>query len=161
MRFYAVCVSTNVHSGGFCQLAVKVHVSFYTKLLLTTLLPLFVVALLGVIHLIVRYKHRSVTALTNPATLQQRSFRSNALARAKAKHMSALLVWTFLIYPVVSTVVLETFTTSELSIVEEKWLQADYTLSCYTPAFKHYYAYAIVMAVVSEVTCNFSTFRSP
>jgi hypothetical protein len=122
---------------------------------MTTLLPLLVVALLGIIHLIVRYKHRSVTALTDPATLQQRSFRTSVLARARAKHVSALLVWTFLIYPLVSTVVLKTFTTSELPLVHEKWLQADYTLSSYTREYKLYFAYAIVMAVVSEVTSNF------
>jgi hypothetical protein len=55
------------------------HISFYTKLLITTIVPLVVAAVILAIHLRMRWKSGPVIAIQDPATSQQRSFRTDAL----------------------------------------------------------------------------------
>jgi hypothetical protein len=99
----------NLNISWFLSIGCILHVNFYAKLLVTTLAPLVVVAVIGVIHLRARYVHRLVNAIQEPATAPQRSFRTDALQHATAKHVSAFLTFTFLIYSTVSTVVFQTF----------------------------------------------------
>eukprot|EP00953_Heterococcus_sp_UTEX-ZZ885_P000444 764-Heterococcus_DN1.PRE.1 len=80
-----------------------VNIDFYGKLLTTTLLPLCVIAVLGMIHLRVRYKHQAYRVITTAA------LHEDSLNKAIAKHSRALLAFTFLIFSPVSTVVFQTF----------------------------------------------------
>jgi hypothetical protein len=139
----------NMNLSWLLSAGCVVHVSFYTKLLLTTLLPLFVVALLGVIHLIVRYKHSALSvnnSLTNTQT--QAAARADLIDHAVTKHSLVFLVFTFLIFPSVSTTVLETFACDYLKDTGEHWLRADYSISCDTHTWNVYRAYAAVMVLI-------------
>jgi hypothetical protein len=128
-----------------------VQITFYGKLLLTTLLPLLVVAVLGIIHMTVCYKHRTVRIVHDPATMRQRSMRTDALERAVAKHSQAFLLFTFLIFPTVSTVVFQTLACDYLEDTQQNWLRADYSVSCDTAIHKAYQAYAAFMILVYPI----------
>jgi hypothetical protein len=111
------------------------RVSFYVKLLITTIAPLLVVAILGAIHIRVRY------LCTQASTLEH----------ATAKHMTAFLAFTFLIFSAVSTVVFQTFSCDYLEVTEESWLRADYSISCDTGKHTAYKIYAAVMIAVYPI----------
>eukprot|EP00953_Heterococcus_sp_UTEX-ZZ885_P041480 21161-Heterococcus_DN1.PRE.2 len=127
------------------------HMCFYTKLLITTIVPLVVAAVILAIHLRVQCKSGPVIAIQDPATSQQRSFRTDALQQATAKHLSAFLTFTFLIYSTVSTVVFQTFACDALDGTKESWLRADYSISCNTDTHTVYKVYAAVMIAVYPI----------
>jgi hypothetical protein len=111
------------------------RVSFYVKLLITTISPLIVVAILGAIHIRVRY------LCTQASTLQH----------ATAKHITAFLAFTFLIFSAVSTVVFQTFSCDYLEDTKQSWLRANYSISCDTDKHTAYKIYAAVMIVVYPI----------
>jgi hypothetical protein len=128
------------------------HVNFYAKLLITTIAPPVIVAVVvGALHLRARYIHGPVTAIHDPATPLQRSFRTDALKQATAKHLSAFLTFTFLIYSTVSTVVFQTFACDYFDDTNESWLRADYSISCNTGEHSTYKIYAAVMIAVYPI----------
>jgi hypothetical protein len=114
-------------------------VTFFKKLILTTVLPLAAVTLLGVVHLIVRFRVRSLAT----ARLQL-----ECTQQAIAKHSQAFLVFTFLIYAPVLSVVFQTFACEHLEGTDQSWLRADYSISCETAEYHAYRKYAAVMIVV-------------
>jgi hypothetical protein len=127
------------------------RVSFYNKLLITTLAPIVVAVVLGLIHLRVRHVYRTVNAIRHPATQRQKSSRTDALEHAKAKHTSAFLTFTFLIFSTVSTVVFQTFACDDLIGTNQSWLRTDYSVSCDTDIHDVYEAYAAVMIVIYPI----------
>jgi hypothetical protein len=119
--------------------------------LITTLAPIAVAAVLGLIHLRVRHVYRTVNAVTHPATQRQKSSRTVASEHAKAKHTSAFLTFTFLIFSTVSTVVFQTFACDDLTGTNQSWLRTDYSVSCDTDIHDVYEAYAAAMIVVYPI----------
>jgi hypothetical protein len=127
------------------------QVSFYSKLLITTLAPIVVAAILSLLYLRVRHVYRTVNAIKHPATQRQKSSRTDALEHAKAKHTSAFLTFTFLIFSTVSTVVFQTFACDDLTGTNQSWLHTDYSVSCDTDIHDIYEAYAAVMIVIYPI----------
>jgi hypothetical protein len=121
-----------------------VRINFYGKLLATTLLPMFLMALLGAMHLHVRLKYRAVSS----ATVRQAARRAEAISTAIAKHSRALLAFTFLIYSPVSTVVFQTFACDYLEGTNSNWLRADYSISCDSATYKAYRVYGVFMILL-------------
>jgi hypothetical protein len=117
------------------------HISSYAKLLITTIAPLVVTAVILAIHIRIRYvcKHNAVTS------------QRKALQQAKAKHLSAFLTFTFLIYSAVSTVVFQTFACDYLEDTKQSWSRAGYSISCDTGKHTAYRVYAAVMIAVYPI----------
>jgi hypothetical protein len=141
----------NLDISWFLSVGCVLHVNFYAKLLVTTLAPLVVAAVILAVYLRARYVHRLVDAIQEPATAPQRSFRTDALQHATAKHVSAFLTFTFLIYSTVSTVVFQTFACDYFDDTKESWLRADYSISCDTHKHTSYKIYAAVMVAVYPI----------
>jgi hypothetical protein len=139
----------NIDMRWFLSAGCVLQITFYTKLLLTTLLPLLAVAILGVIHMVVRYGYYFATMSSDPNAVN--TLQRDLLQRAVAKHTTALLVFTFLIFPTVSTVVFQTFTPDYLDGTDQCWLRADYSVSCSTDEYKAFRAYAAVMILVYPI----------
>jgi hypothetical protein len=121
-----------------------VRINFYGKLLTTTLLPIFLMAVLGAMHLYVRYKYRAKSS----ATVRQAARNAEAISTAIAKHSRALLAFTFLIYSPVSTVVFQTFACDYLEGTQSNWLRADYSISCESHTYKAYRVYGVFMILL-------------
>jgi hypothetical protein len=119
-----------------------VSLDFYGKLLTTTLLPICVIAVLGLIHLRVRYKHQTYRYTTTAALHEE------LLNNAIAKHSRALLAFTFLIFSPVSTVVFQTFACDYLEGANNSWLRADYSISCESDRYKAYRVYGVFMILL-------------
>jgi nitrate reductase NapE component len=118
------------------------QVSFYTKLVVTTVLPLFITCILGVTYVVVRVRVSRIT----PARAQLQ-----ALSLAEAKHARAFLVLTFFIFPITSTAIFQTFACDYLEGNGQKWLRADYSISCTSTVHKAYQVYAALMVLVYPV----------
>jgi hypothetical protein len=116
-----------------------IKVSFFKKLVLTTVLPLVALTLLAAVHPIVRFRIRSLAT----ARLQL-----ECTQQAIAKHSQAFLVFTFLIYAPVLTVVFQTFVCEHLGGTDQGWLRADYSTSCECNEYHVYRKYATVMIAV-------------
>eukprot|EP00953_Heterococcus_sp_UTEX-ZZ885_P004359 2861-Heterococcus_DN1.PRE.2 len=134
----------NLDTSWLLSAGCVLHVDFYAKLLLTTIAPLVVTALISAIHLRARYICRASAAPTAIAEYNMK----RALKRAKVKHLSAFLTFTFLIYSTVSTVVFQTFACEYFEDTKQNWLRADYSISCDTDAHTTYKRYAIAMVIV-------------
>jgi lysylphosphatidylglycerol synthetase-like protein (DUF2156 family) len=122
-----------------------VDLNFHHKLLIITLLPLVVVAALAVAHVRARSQARRAHDLDTARGRQQFD---DAVAAAFAKHSMVLLVFTFLIFSVVSTTVLQTFACDLIDEVDKSWLRADYSILCTSATHRAYQAYAAVMIFV-------------
>jgi hypothetical protein len=120
-----------------------VNIDFYGKLLTTTVLPICVIAVLGLIHLRVRYRHQPYRVITTAAALHE-----DSLNKAIAKHSRALLAFTFLIFSPVSTVVFQTFACDYLEGTNDSWLRADYSITCDSDRYKAYRVYGVSMILL-------------
>eukprot|EP00611_Tribonema_gayanum_P012872 TRINITY_DN2356_c0_g1_i5.p1 TRINITY_DN2356_c0_g1~~TRINITY_DN2356_c0_g1_i5.p1 ORF type:complete len:483 (-),score=63.60 TRINITY_DN2356_c0_g1_i5:41-1489(-) len=112
------------------------HLSFYQRLLLTTLAPL---GIAGVILAPRTYRW-----------LRPRSA-SAKLQRVCEKDMNVLLVFAFLVYSGVSLTIFQTFACDYLEYdgPDGTWyLRADYTIQCRTPEHTTYVTYAAIMLLV-------------
>jgi hypothetical protein len=121
-----------------------VQVNFYGKLLTTTLLPLALIGVLGLLHLHVRFKYRTRSG----TSLRQAAVNAEAIRVATAKHSRALLGFTFLIFSPVSTVVFQTFACDYLEGTQTNWLRADYSISCDSATYKALRVYAAFMILL-------------
>jgi hypothetical protein len=101
-----------------------------------------VIAVLGLIHLRVRYKHQTCRHTTTAA------LHEDSLNKAIAKHSRALLAFTFLIFSPVSTVVFQTFACDYLAGTNDSWLRADYSISCDSDRYKAYRVYGVFMILL-------------
>jgi hypothetical protein len=121
-----------------------VQVNFFGKLLTTTLLPLGLIAVLGLLHLHVRVKYRT----RRSTSLRQAAANAAAIRAAVSKHSRALLGFTFLIFSPVSTVVFQTFACDYLEGTDANWLRADYSISCDSATYKAYRVYGVFMILL-------------
>ena len=109
--------------------------NFYHKLLLTTMMPFVLFAMLGVSY----------------AFAKKRNGTSEAAIRAvQNKHRSVALFVTFFVYSPVSFKVFQTFVYDSLDDGVD-YLRADYSLSCSSAKHSRYVAYASVMVLVYPI----------
>ncbi|KAG5175966.1 hypothetical protein JKP88DRAFT_337087 [Tribonema minus] len=115
-------------------------IGFYQKLLISTLAPLAVVALIFTPRLCVSAARRG-----------RRACGSAKLQRVAAKDFNAFLVFTFLIFSGVSLTIFETFACDFLRYDGPdgtSYLRADYSVQCFTPEHTAYRIYAAIMILV-------------
>jgi hypothetical protein len=130
---------------------VMVDIDFYDRLLIITLVPVALTALLLCTYTIARYRVRMqpITVLNFTPTVQ--SDRAAKLLRIRDKHHLAFLVMTFFIYSTVSTAVFQTFACDDVSGLNNSYLRADYSIVCHTREHKLYQCYAAVMILVYPI----------
>jgi hypothetical protein len=157
--FLSWATTINIDFGWLVSIGCITQVTFYDKLLLNTLAPFGVVALLLCTYNIAQCRHR-VQAVSAPVTssstrlgrtLSTDSTRTRNLDRVRAKHYSAFLLMTFLIYSTVSTVIFQAFACDAIEGTGTSYLRADYSVSCNTAKHTAYQAYAAVMILVYPV----------
>jgi hypothetical protein len=126
------------------------QVTFYDKLLVSTLAPLVVVALLLCTYTVVcrRDKLQQAVAVTAQSASELSSKRAERLARVQSRHQLVFLVMTFLIYSTVSTTVFQTFACDSTAGLGGSYLRADYSISCGTRAHTLYRVYAAFMVAL-------------
>jgi hypothetical protein len=126
------------------------QVSFYDKLLVSTLAPLAVVALLLCTYSIVcrRDKLQQAAAVTAQSAREVCGKRAERLARVQSRHQLVFLVMTFLIYSTVSTTVFQTFACDSTAGLGGSYLRTDYSISCGTRTHTLYRVYAAFMVLL-------------
>jgi hypothetical protein len=123
-----------------------VRVTFYIKLLVTTLTPLVLVAILACTYAVSCSKNK-VTEVARASTTNLYA-RNDRLQQIFAKHVNALLVLTFLVYTTASVAVLQTFPCDSIAGTGKSYLRADYSLECGTTQHTIYRVYAALMILV-------------
>ncbi|KAG5183488.1 hypothetical protein JKP88DRAFT_316821 [Tribonema minus] len=113
--------------------------NFYDRLLISTLLPLGVLALLGVAYLVVDRRAR----------IHGRRGRLHSVFVEKAGLMVFTL--TFFVFSISSTTIFQTFACDKIAGTEKSYLRADYSLECHTATYRAYRAYAVFMIFVFPV----------
>ncbi|KAG5185731.1 hypothetical protein JKP88DRAFT_311568 [Tribonema minus] len=112
------------------------HLSFYQRLLLTTLVPLGIAGVILAPRAYRRCRPRSAGA---------------KLQRVCEQDLHVLLVFAFLVYSGVSLTIFQTFACDYLEYdgPDGTWyLRADYTIQCRTPEHTAYVTYAAIMLLV-------------
>jgi hypothetical protein len=155
--FLSWATTINIDFGWIVSIGCITQVTFYDKLLLNTLAPFGIAALLICTYSIAQCRHQvhAVSAPTSSTRLGKVSTTDNTrtanLNRIRAKHCSAFLLMTFLIYSTVSTVIFQTFACDAVEGTGTSYLRADYSVSCNTAKHTAYQAYAAVMILVYPV----------
>jgi hypothetical protein len=141
----------NLNLGWLLSLGCLTQISFYQKLLITTLGPFVVTAALAVTYTIVRHRNKvqAVDAhLSQRAVVRARTVR---LEKALTKHHVVFLAMTFLIYSTVSTTVFQTFacdTIDDSATTKTSYLRADYSIQCAKSKHTLYRVYAAFMVII-------------
>jgi hypothetical protein len=117
-----------------------VHVDFYQKLLLSTVTPIVLMALV--------FSPRMVSTLLTRAGRPLHATSQRRLGLESSNDVRALLVFTFWIFSSVSTTVLATFACDSSLDGGASYLRADYSVQCYTIKHNVYRVYAAVMIFV-------------
>lgn len=138
--------------------------NFYDRLLLATIAPPLMLVVLAGSYVIgkVLYRrsrdlevravlNRSISGLeVSAVSNRRRSFDFWGLNVVRQKHQQAALFVLFLVYSSVSYTVFQTFVCDELDN-GVSYLRADYNLTCSTPQYDVYKAYAMVMIFIYPV----------
>lgn len=111
-------------------------IDFHDRLLTSTLWPLALLGLLAITYVI--------AVRRNSACCETK------LENIRHKHLSALLLLSFLVYSSVSSTVFQTFACDSLDD-GESYLRADYRILCTDTKHKRFQAYAGIMIVVYPV----------
>lgn len=124
----------NLDVGRILSYSCIMATSFYDRLLVATITPLLVLAILGGTYVIARARNQDS---------------DEAIRAVKHKHLSAALFVAFFVYSTVSCTIFQTFACEELD--NGTYLRADYSLTCTAKKHKAYIAYAGVMACVYPI----------
>ncbi|CAN0047697.1 unnamed protein product, partial [Ectocarpus fasciculatus] len=139
-QFLSIIDFINLDIGSiFAGTCVLPRVSFYQRLLVTTVTP---IGLAGV--LLLTYTMAKRRAGIGSASVVARK-------AAWSRHMAAGLLLTFLVFTSTSTVVFKTFACDDQAVEGESYLRADYSLSCNTTTHTWYKVYAGIMIVVYPI----------
>ncbi|CAM9106040.1 unnamed protein product, partial [Hapterophycus canaliculatus] len=114
-------------------------VSFYHRLLLTTLTPLVLAAVLVLTYWMAKRR----VGLGSAGVLAARA--------AWSRHMAAGLLLTFLVFTSTSTMAFKTFPCDNEAVRGESYLRADMSLSCDSNEHRFFRIYAGIMIVVYPV----------
>lgn len=112
-----------------------VDLDFHGRLLISTIGPLIALVFLGGTYCIAYCVHED----------------PNTLREIRDKHVSMVLLLTFLVYSSVSSVVFETFATDKDLDENKEYLRADYSIQYDSAEHKRYRAYAWFMIVLYPV----------
>ncbi|CAM9780915.1 unnamed protein product, partial [Phaeothamnion confervicola] len=157
-NFLAIAGVMTVNLQLVVSLGCLVSFDFYDYLLLVTIAPLVILALLGV-SLAVAWRRTARAPEVGSQTSSPRDLAESPSEpaesrweRAAGKHWLVFMVFTFLIYSTVSTAVFQTFACDNLRDVGAKrYLRADYSIECYTWKHKHFMIFAAVMALIYPI----------
>jgi hypothetical protein len=153
-KFLAWTDAFNLDLGWLLSLGCFAAVDFYQKLLITTLGPFMIAAVLLCTHTFLRYKDRVQAVVSYTSQHVVVPERTARLEKALAQHHLIFIAMTFLIYSTVSTVIFQTFAGDPIdddADVKLYYLRADYSIQCYTPEHKLYQAYAAVMILIYPI----------
>ncbi|CAN0064352.1 unnamed protein product, partial [Hapterophycus canaliculatus] len=125
----------NFDLGWILSAACVIEVDFHDRLLISTIGPTFVLLFLAGTHAAAKGMHRGDTA---------------ALRIIRNKHLSMVLLVTFLVYSSVSSILFKTFACEELDD-GSNYLRADYRIECDSSKHKAFAIYAGIMIVVYTV----------
>eukprot|EP00611_Tribonema_gayanum_P023781 TRINITY_DN507_c0_g1_i5.p1 TRINITY_DN507_c0_g1~~TRINITY_DN507_c0_g1_i5.p1 ORF type:complete len:835 (-),score=189.38 TRINITY_DN507_c0_g1_i5:172-2676(-) len=139
-KFLRYLQFVNLDWSWLLSIGCYLKVNFYDELLLATLTPLAVAAIIFVPRLLVRCCSARMTDRMHAA-----------LESFAARDLRILLVLAFLIFGGVSSTILETFGCESFPTINERFLRADYAISCNTSTYKSYRAYAAFMLVVYPI----------
>ncbi|CAM9578389.1 unnamed protein product, partial [Phaeothamnion confervicola] len=135
-NFLAVAGVMTMNLQLVVSLGCLISFDFYEYLLLVTIVPLLVLALLGA----------SLAVAWTESTSESR------WERAVGKHSLVFMVLTFLIYSTVSTAVFQTFACDDLRTVGAKqYLRVDYRIECYNKRHNSFMIYAAFMALIYPI----------
>lgn len=123
----------NLNLGWILSAGCLIETNFYDSLLLSTIAPLVILALVAISHL--------VFSCRSPA--DDRVARS----RINRRHASVLLWVSFLVYSTVSSNIFQTFACDDIDN-GMSYLRADHSAECYTPKHSFFMVYAGCMSVV-------------
>ena len=112
-----------------------VDVDFHDRLLVSTIGPLVALALLAATFTVARHRNRGS---------------ETALERVRHKHMSMVLLISFLVYSSVSATVFQTFACEDLDD-GNNYLRADYRIECDSSKHQAFEFFAFVMVAVYPV----------
>ncbi|CAM9843693.1 unnamed protein product [Scytosiphon promiscuus] len=139
-RFLSWIDIVNLDLGSiFSGTCILPQVSFYHRLLLTTLAPLGLVVLLASTYQLAKRR----AGIGSASMVAKRA--------AWSRHIAAGLLLTFLVFTSTSTVVFETFACDNEVVEGESYLRADYKLSCDSAEHIWYMVYAGFMIAVYPV----------
>ncbi|CAN0477132.1 unnamed protein product, partial [Scytosiphon promiscuus] len=122
----------NVDIGSFLSFSCIKDINFFDRLLLTTMMPVLVFAVLAGTYTVAKKRNGTSEA---------------AIRAVQNKHMSAALFVTFLLYSPVSSTVFKTFVCDSLDD-DVKYLRADYSISCWCHKHYGFVGYATLMVMV-------------
>lgn len=124
----------NFDPGKIIRVGCFMQVNFYQRLVVITSIPLVLLGLLALIF---------------GSTLCRYSS-GNVRVEIRRRHISVILLLTFLIYSPVSSTIFQTFGCDNLD-TGESYLRADHSLVCYNMRHRAYMAFAGVMVLVYPV----------
>lgn len=127
---------SNLDFGFMLSASCIMNTTFYDRLLVATIGPLAFFMLLVLTYII---------------AMKRNKHNDEAKGEVYQKHISILLLVTFLIYSSVSTIVFETFSCDSTLDTGEVYLRADYRLTCSSMTYHIYQAYSVLMIVVYPV----------
>lgn len=130
-RFLRAVDIFNLNLGGIISAGCLVPTTFYDRLLIVTLGPMVLLALLAATYMCARMANSS----------------ANALPHIRKRHLSVVLWMTFLIYSSVSSTVFQTFACDALDN-GSSYLRSDHSLACNDGRHDSFRAYASVMILV-------------
>ena len=122
----------NLNLAWILSAGCVIDTNFYDNLLLSTITPLVILALVAMSHMFARCR--------NPADDQV------ARSRIDRRHASILLWVSFLVYSTVSSNIFQTFACDEIDD-GMSYLRADHSVECYTPKHATFMVYAGTMSV--------------
>lgn len=135
-RFLDAVDVLNFDLGLLLSFGCVVDIDFHDRLLVMTLSPLVAMAFLGITYALAARRNRRSDAA--------------AMEEVREKHLSAVLLLTFLIYSPVSSVLFQTFACEDLDD-GKRYLRVDYRLECDSPKHEALKVYAGFMIVLYTV----------
>lgn len=134
-RFLSYLSFCNLDIGFILSYSCFVTTSFYHRLLISTIGPGTVMAVLLATFFVAKRRNKG---------------REEAIRAVKHKHLSASLFVVFFIYSSVSFTIFQTFVCETLDD-GVSYLRADYSLTCETEEYRAFVLYAIIMVCVYPV----------
>ncbi|GMH77788.1 hypothetical protein TrST_g13868 [Triparma strigata] len=123
----------NLNAIQLARIDCLVRTNFYTKLLVQTIVPLGVSALILLCYLLAKFSKR---------------FSRESLSRLADTSWSAFLTLTYIVFASVSTTVFDTFNCGQFGDDPHLWLARDHSIDCRSPQHVKYKTYASVMVFI-------------
>lgn len=139
-RFLAVVSVSNLDLAGLLSAGCLISTDFYDRLLMSTLGPIAVLAVLACTYQVATRRNRGVSGASRPSSR----------AAILNKHTSVMLLVAFLVYGSVSATVFGVFSCEDLED-GGSYLRADYSVRCDTDRHRLFQGYAGFMIFIYPV----------